>query len=155
MNPKEYLIEWVEHFVKNKDVFLKSIKSVERKDYGLCVKHKDKEKMFFVVPFVSDFNSILNKLKKIKGDKWISLVVVNNVNNFKLIVKNWKKLVDLGSKFSIYFVNPFSLLDKKWIIFPHTHHMVADKDSFEKGLKSMFVMVDSVDEKEFESKINK
>jgi len=153
LDPKEYLTEWIENFVKNKDVILKSIVSVERKIYGLYVKYKDKEKMFFVIPFVSDLNDLLNKLKKINKDKWIGLVVVNNKDNFKLLIKNWKSFVGLGAKFSIYFVNPFSLLDKKWIIFPYTHHRIADKASFDKGMKSMFVMVNDISEKEFLSKI--
>tara|TARA_Y100000034_G_scaffold40026_2_gene49323 strand:+ start:15543 stop:16040 length:498 start_codon:yes stop_codon:yes gene_type:complete len=154
LDAKEYLTDWLEKLIKSKDVFHKTIVSIEKKDYGLYVKHKGKEKMFFVEAFVSNFSGLLKVLKKNSGNKWVSLVVVNNKGNFKLIIKNWKQLVGLGPQFSIYFVNPFSLLDKKWIIFPSTHHKIADSESFEKGLKSMFSMVDGIGEKDFEKSIN-
>ncbi len=153
MDPKQYLIQWVEHFTKNKDVFLKSIISIYKnnKECDILIKHKHKEHFFFVEPFLKDLKKIIDKLKKINN--WTTLVIVNNNNNLKIIKQNWKTLVNIGPKFAIYFVNPFSELDKKWIIFPSTHHKIADKESFEKGLKSMFMMVDEISEKEFLDKI--
>lgn len=152
---KEFLIKWIEGFVRNKDVFVKSIVSIEKnkQEYDLCVKHTNKEQIFFVEPFVKDLNGVMSKLKKIKDDKWISLVLVNNRANLELIIKSWKSLVALGERFSVYFVNPFSELDHKWIIFPATHDKIADTESLEKGLVAMFDSVGDISESEFLGKI--
>ena len=68
-------------------------------------------------------------------------------------MKSWKRLIDF--KFlNIIFVNPFSGFDKKWIVFPYTHHRVCDESSLELGLKSMFDMVEPIEEKELIAKIS-
>ena len=78
---------------------------------------------------------------------------IENRSGFQWVVfDNWDKLIDF--KFlSVYFVNPWSSLDKKWVIYPYTHNRIADEDSLETGLKSMFEMIEPLTESMIESKI--
>ena len=64
---------------------------------------------------------------------------------------NW----DEFSKFKglvFYFINPFSNLDKKWVVQPYVHAQIADNASLKTGLKSMFETVDLLNEEEINEK---
>jgi hypothetical protein len=67
-------------------------------------------------------------------------------------LKNWSKLITIP-KLSVYFVNPFSETDKRWIIFPYTHHQISEQESLSNGLRSLFESVDPIDEKTYCLKI--
>jgi len=54
---------------------------------------------------------------------------------------------------SFYFINPFSKLDEKWIIFPHTHHRICDPDSLQTGLRTMSEMVDEITEDQLKERL--
>jgi hypothetical protein len=51
------------------------------------------------------------------------------------LIKNWKKLSDIKN-LSFLFVN--LKIGDKWVINPHTHSMIADPESIESGLRTMF-----------------
>lgn len=146
-----FLLEWAITFVRNKDIVNKKIISVENgKDgFDLYVKYKDKEQYFIIMPVIADIDSIIQKLS---NNAHFSIVTLNSKENLDVIIKNWKKLVDF--KFlSIIFTNPFSQLDKKWIVFPHTHDKICEASSLEAGLKSMFDMVEPIEEWQLVAKI--
>ncbi|MBS3098379.1 hypothetical protein J4209_06315 [Candidatus Woesearchaeota archaeon] len=86
-------------------------------------------------------------------EKHISLVIFNSKNNFNAVVDNWKKFINF-KYFNIYFVNPFSQLDKKWIIYPHTHNRICEESSLKLGLKSMFEMVEPIGEELASARVN-
>ncbi len=140
----EYLKDWLRRFLENKDIVLKNIKSVKESDEGLLVKYKTKEHVYLIVPFLKD--SIISEIKKREGH--VSLVIYNTEENFKYILAQWKELVAVGRHFSIYCVNPFSKLEKKWIVFPFTHNQIAEGQNIKEGLKSLTEMVESTTEKE-------
>ena len=146
-----FLTDWTIQFVKNKDVVAKKIEKVENgKDgFDLYVKYKDREQYFIIAPEIIDISTIL---KRVNNNAYFSLVTLNSRQNFEIILKNWSSLISF--KFlNIIFVNPFSELDKKWIVFPHTHHKVCDENSLETGLRSMFDMVEPIEEKQLAAKI--
>ena len=146
-----FLVEWTIHFIKNKDIISKKIENIENgKDgFDLSVKYKDREQYFTIIPNIVDIDSII---QRISNDYYFSIVTLNSKENFEIILKNWNKLIHF--KFlNIIFVNPFSEIDKKWIIFPHTHHKICDESSLENGLKAMFKMVEPIEEKELIVKI--
>ncbi|MBI2654583.1 hypothetical protein HYX02_07315 [Candidatus Woesearchaeota archaeon] len=146
-----YLLEWAINFVKNKDIVSKKIEAIEngRNGFDLYVKYKDREQYFLIIPKIEDIDSII---QKINNENYFSIVTLNSKENFEVILKNWGKLI--GFKFlNIIFVNPFSELDKKWIIFPHTHHKICDESALETGLKSMFGMVEPIEEEQLAAKI--
>ena len=145
------LLEWSINFLKNRDITAKKIEKVEKgKDgFDLYVKYRDREQFLIIAPDISDIGPII---QKVSNDFYFSIVTLNSKGNFASLLGNWSKLVNF--KFlNIIFVNPFSSLDKKWIIFPSTHNKICDESSLEAGLKSMFEMVDPIEEQELTAKI--
>jgi len=134
---EQYLAEWFEHFIKNKDLVLRKIDSIGKgKDgFDLVIKNKDKSEGFIVVRFkitdVDDFISLIN------GKDDVGVVLYNTKENLSLILENWKKFVKY-EKLTLYFVNPFSELDTKWIIMPCVHDRVTEKESLKRGLQALF-----------------
>ena len=146
-----FLLEWAITFIRNKDIVSKKIEKIENaKDgFDFYVKYKDKEQYFIIAPNIKEIGPIIQKLN---NDAHFCIVTLNSRENLNIIIKNWKKLVDF--KFlSIIFTNPFSTLDKKWIIFPHTHNKICESSSLEAGLKSMFEMVEPIEGQQLVAKI--
>ena len=146
-----FLADWTINFLKYTDILAKKIEKIEigKDGFDLYIKYKDREQYVIAVPQLRDFDSIV---KKINNNFYFSIVTLNSKENFNVIVKNWNALVSF--KFlNIIFVNPFSESDKKWIIFPHTHHKICDEGSLENGLKSMFSMVEPIDGEQLAAKI--
>ncbi len=146
-----FLLDWTVKYIKNKDIISKKIEHIEngKDDFDLYVKYKDREQYFIIIPNIVDIDSII---KKINNNFHFSVVTLNSKENFGTIVKNWNRLISF--KFlNIIFVNPFSELDKKWVVFPHTHHKICDEASLENGLKSMFSMVEPIEEQQLAAKI--
>jgi hypothetical protein len=146
-----FLADWTVNFIKNKDIIAKKIESIEngRNGFDLHVRYRDREQYFIIAPSIADIGSIISRMD---NKAYYSIVTLNSRENFDSMIKSWPKLVSF--KFlNIIFVNPFSQLDKKWIIFPHTHHKVCDEASLENGLKSMFEMVEPIEEAQLVAKI--
>lgn len=147
-----FLVEWTISFVKNKDIMSKKIEHIENgKDgFDLHVKYRDREHYFMIAPIIDDIDFML---RKVSGNAHFSIVTLNSKENFETILKNWGKLT--GFKFlSIILVNPFSGLDKKWTVFPYTHQRICDESSLETGLRSMFEMVEPIEEGQLMAKIS-
>ena len=146
-----FLVDWTISFIKNKDVISKKIEKIENEKDGfdLYVKYKDREQYFIIAANIIDIDSII---KKINNDFYLSIVTLNSKENFDIVLKNWNKLTNF--KFlNIIFANPFSELDKKWIVFPYTHQRICDESSLKTGLKSMFEMVEPIEEGQLIAKI--
>ena len=137
-----FLSEWVFYYVKNRDLVERKLEKVEEyinKSF-VFAKFKDKSQVYFIAPEIDDLKKVLESIdaaKKETGSDFSCLVVLNSVNNLKVVQDGWSKL-DKDPKFSLMFVNPFSLLDKKWIIFPHTHSKIIEPGALRQGLKSLF-----------------
>ena len=146
-----FLVEWTVQFIKNKDLVAKKIEKIENGKDGLdlYVKYKDREQYFIIASSINDIDSII---QKINNNFYFSIVTLNSKENFDIVLKNWHKLINF--KFlNIIFVNPFSEMDKKWIIFPHTHQKICDGSYLKNGLKSMFNMVEPIEEKQLIAKL--
>lgn len=150
MDILEFLLEWTTDFIKNKDVFTKNIIKIEKdNDFNLKAIYKDKIVFILAIPSLKDMDYII---KKLEPEKHVILATFCNRANLFVIIKNWKKLVEFKN-FTIYFINPFSTKDKKWILCPYVHDRICDESSLELGLKSMFEVVDTITEEEAVSKI--
>ncbi len=136
-----FLKEWTTNHIKNKDIILKKLVSIESKDSYLIATYKHKKQTFYIRPFLSNIDDIL---KETNNTDHFSIVVFNTKENFEFILKMWDKLANI-TFLSVYFVNPYAKDDKAWIIFPHTHSMVSDEASLKTGLKTMFEQVEPVD----------
>ena len=80
---------------------------------------------------------MLNRAKKGIEEPKFSIVLFNSGENFNAVIKNWDRLIE-EPKFSIIFVNPFSPLEKKWIVFPYTHSRICDEKSLIQLKKFIF-----------------
>ena len=148
---RSFLLDWTISFVKNKDIMSKKIEKIENEKDGfdLYVKYNDKEQYLIIVPVIKDIDSVMQRLG---NNAYFSIVTLNSKENLGIILKSWNKLISF--KFlSIIFVNPFSELDKKWIVFPYTHNKISDESSLESGLKSMFEMVEPIEEQQLAARI--
>ncbi len=138
---RSFLTKWIVDYVKNRDIIEKKIESIEDKENIVHVKYKDREQFILVIPYLENFDF----LEKFEKQNYYMVVVLNTKENLDQLIKNWARLI--GFKFlSVFFVNPWSSLDKKWIIYPYTHNNIADTSSLSTGLKSMFEMVEPVTE---------
>lgn len=126
------LSDWTVNYVKNKDLtFRKLVKYTEHsKDDYIAFEFKDKTVIYFIVDKLSE-----KVFDMIKSYEHKVLVCLNIDENFKFLIKHWNRLSEIKN-LSLLFVN--LKLGDKWVINPHTHSMIADTDSIESGLRTMF-----------------
>lgn len=144
-----FLVDWSIRFLENKDAIKKEIVNIEKNKEGFdfVVHYKDKAKYFIITPMLEN-----NIFSRIKNDGHFGIFTLNNMANIRFVVSEWRKLIDF--KFlSIYFINPFSNLDKVWTVYPYTHSKICDKSSLGLGLRSMAEMVDMIDIKGLSKKV--
>lgn len=122
------LSDWLILYLKNRDLIFKKIKNIEQKDNKVIVTYKDKESTFLVEGTLSlpSFDSI---------------VCLNTKENLEFLIKNWEKFSS-HKQLCVYFVNPSSRSEKRWIIYPATHATIAEAESLKLGLYAMFETVD-------------
>ncbi|MBW2989002.1 hypothetical protein KY358_01655 [Candidatus Woesearchaeota archaeon] len=143
---KEHLTEWIINFLKNRDSFTGKIELIEKGKGGfdVHVKYKDKEQFFIVKPIIKDIDEMITKFDE---DGYFGLAVFNTRANLDALLKNWDKLARF-KRLGVYFVNPFSKTDKRWIVYPYTHNNICERGALEKGLNSMFEMVEQMTEEQ-------
>lgn len=129
-----FLLEWAENYFRSRDAFHKKIISIENKDNYLLITSKDKKEKIFAI-------SDLDSFKELGIRENTSIITINNRKNVEFLYDNWDKLTDFSS-LRIYFINPISTTEKKWVINPHIHSKVCDKDTLKAGLMAMFETVD-------------
>ncbi len=140
MDPLEsFLQDWTITYTKNRDLVFRKIISIEKNDSDFVVKYKDKVVKFVMVPFLKDNN----QLNTLKLEENITIVVLNTSENFDFMIKNWSSVCKYRN-LSVFFVNPFSTSEKKWIISPYIHSKICDESSLKQGLRSMFETVEIV-----------
>lgn len=147
-----FLRDWIVRYLKNKDLLARKIISIVEFEAGLDVKRKDKEQKFLVYPELDEIEKILEKIKEIKHGK--AIVCFHTKQNFDILINNWKKFVDIGRDFNVYFVNPFSKTEKVLILSPYTHELISDESSLKQGLKTMAENVEFTNEESIKKIIN-
>ena len=141
------LTEWFEIYIKHRDLILKKLVSIDIKENHLNITFKDKVQDCFV--YLNAKNIDFEELKKYKNP---CLVLLNSEGNFSHILTEWSKCITIPH-LCIYFVNPFSELDKKWIVFPYTHHQISEEESLAKGLRALHESVEAIDEETYSLKV--
>jgi hypothetical protein len=147
---KEELKEWTINFLKNKNAILQTLQKIEeeKEGYDLKIIYDDKETYVLIKPFIDNFEELEEKIDQNKN---ITLVLLNSKKNLDILIDKWEYFAGFD-KLTIYFVNMFSISDKKWVIRPYLHNKISEASALKPGLKSMFNTVDSITEKEAESK---
>jgi hypothetical protein len=129
------LREWVIEYIKHRDLFRKQIVKIEDKSTEVLVTYKNNSEHILISPKLSD------AFVRLDDKKNMSVVTLNKKENLNDLIKSWHKLSQ-NVALTIYFVNPESNTEQKWIIRPHLHSKVADDDALKPGLQSMFSMVE-------------
>ncbi|MGV8086664.1 MAG: hypothetical protein ACP5N1_03465 [Candidatus Woesearchaeota archaeon] len=124
------LMEWTLHYVKNKDLTFRKLVKYTEKSESIEFEFKDKKITHFIIEKLSErvFDIIKNSEHKV-------IVCPNIEENFKFLIKDWEKLSNTKN-LSFLFVN--MKINDKWVINPHTHSMIADPETIESGLRTMF-----------------
>ena len=151
-NPTQYIVSWFIRYIKNKDIMFKKIKNINIKDNNITITNNDNSEIKNIVCATSkDYNTVLCHI--IKQNSNIGLIMLNNKTNLNNILNSWNDLTKI-KHLTIYFINPFSTLEKKWVINPRTHSLFCDSNVLELGLKTLFESVDEISESEFLKIIN-
>ncbi len=136
-------------YLVNKDIIQRKIEAIDDSaEDALLVSLRDgKKHKYLIVPFLENLEAALAQLKEYE---LCSLVVYNARQNLDSVIRHWETLVTFKRHFSIYFVNQFSQLEKRWVIFPTTHQLITDKTGLKPGLEALFVTVEPITKEELE-----
>jgi hypothetical protein len=135
---KDILKDWIVEYVKSKDAMTRQITSIKTnaENVDVFVEGTIKTQFIIVQPELND----LGKLDSLK-DKHIVLVTANTKENSEFLIEHWVELIKYPH-LCVYFVNPNSSLDKRWIIFPATHDKITERRTLRKGIESLYATVE-------------
>lgn len=129
------LLEWTIFYAKNKDIIKKEIKDYKVMKNFVEFEYKDKKHIYYAYPQLND--EVIEK----SYDGWVTVVCLNKKENINFTLQNWEKLIK-NQRFSMIFVHPKS--SQKWIIFPHMHNKITEKQTLKLGLETMAQEVPNV-----------
>jgi hypothetical protein len=113
---KRFLKEWITHFLNSRNAVFRTIESINPHDkYDLHVKHKTKDQYVVALPEFTP--GVLDSLSQ---ENHILLVGFNTQANFQFLLDNWKQLASFPN-LTVYFINPASDPDTRWVISPYVH----------------------------------
>jgi hypothetical protein len=136
---KEELILWIEHYLRNKDLLLHAITAIDKgKDGWDLVVHKGQALLYVAV--LADLAAAASTIERLK-DKTVNLIVPNTGQNLQALIDNWQALAQLPG-LTLFFVNPTSKTEMRWVIMPHVHDKITEKSALKLGLKSLFETVE-------------
>ena len=143
---------WAINYEKHRDIIPKKITNIEKDvdGYNLKISYNEKEKFILVMPSLANAEEIRFRLK---SGRSVTIITINSEENLDFLVDNWKLLID-SPELTIIFINPFSLIDERWIIRPYIHNKISENGVLKKGIKTMFEIVAPITEEEFLAKIN-
>ena len=125
------LKEWIQLYLKNKDLLQNSIQKFENTENGFIVHKTTGITRFLIKAELQNIQEIIEK--QITG-----LVVLNTRKNLQFTISNWEQIAKI-KELCIFFVNPSA--DQKWILYPYTHNQITEKAALKRGLESIFSMV--------------
>ncbi|PIN77600.1 hypothetical protein COV16_06685 [Candidatus Woesearchaeota archaeon CG10_big_fil_rev_8_21_14_0_10_34_8] len=140
------LLEWTLTFAKHRHMMKGELVKAEQKDSIIHVACKNnKSHDYFVSENLDHLNKLLESASKSDKDSDynVHLVCYNTKANFKELLNLWQKFIT-HQRLTVYFVNPDSSTETKWIVKPWLHNRISDPASLETGLKSLFDTVEHV-----------
>jgi hypothetical protein len=126
------LKEWLTNYLKWKDQVDRSLKEIKVEKSGIEAVYEDRKAKFLVIDKLTK-----EELTKAQGGTYKGICTKNSEDNFSFLVEHWNEFVRL-SGLMLVFVN--LELGEKWILFPATHNSIAEKETLEQGLRTMFEM---------------
>jgi len=155
MKLHKFLVNWIETYFKNRDIVAKQIEKIEKNvgKFDLIIHHKTgKIKIIIIKEILDDFEHILKDFDEEDPNTEHVLVILNNKENIRKTVEKWN-LLHSRVNLVIYFINPFSKTDTKWVIYPHTHHRITEQPALKSGLESLSLNVEYITKEELEKLI--
>lgn len=144
--PTKYLMDWFIRYTKNRDLMFRKISEIKEEGNKVVIYQKDGRQIHnYAEPFPQDLPAVLKTMQ----EEQKGIIMFNSAENFNIMMKSWKELSETRN-LTIYFVNPFSKLDKRWIVNPYVHGRISDAASLKEGLNSMYLMVEPISRKEAE-----
>lgn len=138
------LLNWTQTFVKQKDIIKQQLLSIEHKGNLVHTVGKDSQVHdYFVLEHLEQLSSLSVAVEKSDADQryFISLVCYNTKKNLQYLQQHWQQLIT-HQRLTLFFVNPTSQTETKWILKPWLHHKITDPSSLATGLKSLFETVE-------------
>ncbi len=146
---KLLLKKWALDFVKSRDAFFRKIAKIEDNSIDFTVSYKDgRQQPHFMLPHLADAPQVLSSAAH---DQPVAIVTLNNKANRQQLASMWKTAAQY-KLLTIYFVNPFSSGEKKWVLMPHVHDKICDDVSLAAGFNSLSELVEDISEEEAASK---
>ena len=133
MDIDSQLKEWVQIYLKSRDILQKAITGFESLNGDFIVHKTTGDVVFLIRPECVNADEVVEKAAGSAG-----LVVLNTKKNVDFVISNWSKLAKLKG-LCVYFVNPN--LNEKWLLYPYTHDQITEKPALRRGLESLFSMV--------------
>jgi hypothetical protein len=124
------LKEWLANYLKWKDQVDHALKDVKVEKDVLTAAYEDKKVSFLLADKLTD-----ETVKHLAEGKFKGVCTKNIEDNFSFLITRWDALAAIPNLMMI-FVN--LELGEKWILFPSTHNMIADKETLKQGLRTMF-----------------
>ncbi len=138
------LLEWVTTFVKQKDIIKQQFLSIEQKGDIVHAVGKDGQVYdYFVLEHLEHLSSLSDAAQKSDADQkyFICVICYNTKKNLQQLLHHWQQLMT-HQRLTLFFVNPNSQTETKWIIKPWLHHKISEPSSLKTGLKSLFETVE-------------
>src|SRR3989339_507155 len=130
------LLDWAEVYFKSRDAMARKIQELVRRENDILIKYKDnREEVIYAFPDLSGATPKKNS----------SIITLNNPHNMDVICNQWDQYAAV-KELRIYFINPFSTLEKKWVLAPSIHAKICDPSSLRTGLKALSENIEPVTE---------
>jgi hypothetical protein len=144
LDAKAVLKKWAFDFVKSRDAFFRKIAKIDDGPENFTVFYKDgREQPHLILPTLGEVAPLLSSIGK---DKPLAIVTLNNRANRQKLADIWKSVADF-KLLTIYFSNPFSNGEKKWVLMPHVHNKICD-GNLATGFNSLSELVEDISEEE-------
>src|SRR3989338_8795172 len=121
-------------FIRSRDAFFRKIAKIDDSSNNFIVSYKDgRQQPHLILPNLADASQVLSSLAQ---DQHVAIVSLNNKANREKLAESWKTLAQY-KLLTIYFANPFSQGEKKWVLMPHVHDKICDAASLTTGFNSL------------------
>lgn len=132
MSAFDALQDWLAVYIKNRDLYTKSLRSLKpTDDFDFVAHHEETVRYYLVRPLLTDVGEVVKKSKERK----LFVVMANQKRNVDTIIKHWDVLKSCD-ELCLLFVNPTS--GEKWMLYPKTHDLITDAKALKPGLYSLF-----------------
>ena len=146
---KLLLKKWALDFVRNRDAFFRKIAKIDEGKTDFTIIYKDgREQTYMAIPSLENAQESLSSFT---SEQHVVIITLNNKQNRQKLSELWK-ILSAYKLLTMYFVNPLSQGEKKWVLMPHVHDKVCDASSLAAGFNSLSELVEDISEEDANAK---